>query len=68
MATAAQIQYTAQLNAALAKVQQLQVMLEALATAEGDVSDRVHWGHVGDLQYLNEVLDEALQMNLKRVA
>jgi hypothetical protein len=68
MATAAQIQYTAQLNAALAKVQQLQAVLEALATAEGDVSNRVHWGHVGDLRRMNALLDEALQMNLKRVA
>jgi hypothetical protein len=58
--------YVEQLEAMREKLQKLQAVLDAL-TGDGTVSDKVHWGHVGDLQHMNEVLDEALRINLRRV-
>jgi hypothetical protein len=58
--------YVEQLEAMREKLQRLQGMLDDV-TGDGTVSDEVHWGHVGDLRHMNEILDEALQLNLRRV-
>ncbi len=44
----------------------LQASVEA-ARGDGNLSDIIHWGHVGDLSHLNSILEEALQVKLTRV-
>ncbi len=33
---------------------------------DGTLSDQIHWAHVGDLNRINEVLDEALDVHPTR--
>ena len=64
--TNAKIAYGEELQKAQEYLQALQV---ALTTARGDgnFSDKIHWGHVGDVKYLNSILEQGLQVELKRV-
>lgn len=39
----------------------------AAARGDGNLSDKIHWGHVGDLSHLNSILEEALQVPLARI-
>ncbi len=34
---------------------------------DGNLSEKIHWGHVGDLSHLNSIFEEALQVKLVRV-
>lgn len=64
--TNAKTAYDEELQKAQAYLQALQKTLEA-ARGDGTFSDKIHWGHVGDVKYLNSILEQALQVDLVRV-
>lgn len=55
------------------ELQRMQINLETLKTAletargDGNFSDKLHWGHVGDLKYINSLLEQALEFKLEHV-
>ena len=62
----AKIAYGEELQKAQTYLQTLQKTLEA-ARGDGTFSDKIHWGHVGDVKYLNSILEQGLQVELKHV-
>ena len=64
--TNAKIAYGEELQKAQEYLQTLQKTLEA-ARGDGNFSDKIHWGHVGDVKYLNSMLVQGLQVELKRI-
>ena len=64
--TNAKIAYGEELQKAQEFLQTLQKTLEA-ARGDGNFSDKIHWGHVGDVKYLNSMLEQGLQVELKRI-
>ena len=64
--TNAKIAYGEELQKAQAYLQTLQKTLEA-ARGDGTFSNKIHWGHVGDVKYLNSILEQGLQVELKRI-
>ena len=64
--TNAKIAYGEYLQKAQEYLQTLQKTLEA-ARGDGNFSDKIHWGHVGDVKYLNSMLEQGLQLELKRI-
>ena len=64
--TNAKIAYGEELQKAQAYLQTLRKTIEA-ARGDGTFSDKIHWGHVGDVKYLNSILEQGLQVELKHV-
>ena len=60
------IAYGEELQKAREYLPTLQKTLEA-ARGDGNFSDKIHWGHVGDVKYLNSMLEQGLQVELKRI-
>lgn len=58
--------YGEELQKAQTYLQTLQKNLEA-ARGDGTFSNKIHWGHVGDVKYLNALLEQALLMDVKRI-
>ena len=62
----AKIAYCEELQKAQEYLQTLQKTLEA-ARGDETFSNKIHWGHVGDVKYLNSILEQGLQVELKRI-
>ncbi len=57
--------YCESLESMRTKLSLLRNQLDAL-TGDGTLSDEIHWAHVGDLNRLNELLDQALDVHPTR--
>ena len=64
--TNANVAYGEELHKPQAYLQTLQKTLE-VARGDGTFSNKIHWGHVGDVKYLNSMLEQGLQVELKRI-
>ncbi|MCG3158751.1 MAG: hypothetical protein DKINENOH_05395 [bacterium] len=65
-----------EINAKAAYAAELGKMEAALATltakltaarGNGELSDRIHWGEVADLEHMNEILARAVEVEMPRV-
>lgn len=66
-APAAKAAYAAELQKIQSALNTLSARIE-VAAGDGTLSDKIHWGHVGDLQHVNDLLARVLETNFSRIS